>query len=243
MGKTATALVVLLVGLVIGYGVMPVSEDTNPPPPRLITVLGTASVSTAPDEATVSLGVRKEADTNDAAVQLNADAMSLVMKALAGAGIEESDISTTDFNLDRHYENRDTKRETVTYVAENEVQVTIRDLTKVGTTIDAAVSAGATSVGNVDFKLSNANKVRQQALLQAVKSAQAKAAAIAEASGLKVGDVVSLREQVGEYSRYGYDVKAQNWGTPTLAGLAATPVAPEQVQTEVDVTAVFELQR
>jgi len=243
MGRIATALVVLLVGLVIGYGVMPVSEDTNPPPARLITVLGTASVSTAPDEATVSLGVRKEADTNDAAVQLNADAMSSVVKALTQAGVDESDISTTDFDLNRHYENRDTKRETVTYVAENQVQVTIHDLAKVGAVIDAAVSAGATSVGNVDFKLSNANQVRQQALLQAVKSAQAKAAAIAGASGLKVGDVVSLREQVAEYSRYGYDSYKAVFAGLVPAGAAEMSVAPEQVQTEVDVTAVFELER
>ncbi len=243
MKKIAMGVVVLIVGLAVGYGVTSVvkgagGSQQKPPPARLVTVSGTATISTAPNEATVNFGVKTQAPDSQTASADNAHTMTAIMAALAKQGVSKSDVSTTDFRLYTQVLNRDTKQQTTVYVADNEIQVTVRDLTKTGSVIDAAVAAGATDVGGIQFKLSNQTNVRQQALEQAVKDAQAKAEAMARASGVTLGGIVSMRENVENNPipyQYGNVFAAAPSPAPT------TPVSPQQVQTQVTVTAVWDL--
>src|SRR5581483_7481764 len=133
---------------------IPSLAQTSPPPTpstsgRTVTVSGTATIRSAPDEAVVSLGVRTQAPTAQQALQENASKMTDVMKALLGAGLKQSDIATTNVSLYPNYNSDGTA--VISFVAENDIQATVHDMSKVGQIIDLAVASGANVTSGISF--------------------------------------------------------------------------------------------
>src|SRR5437870_11937209 len=120
--------------------------------------------------------------------------MAAVMKALSANGVTKDDVKSTNITLNHQTQNRGTKHQQTVYVAQNQVDATIHDLSSVGAVVDAAVKAGATSVGDIRFQLSNQLAARQKALSAAVKGAEQTAQIMAPAAGTSLGPVVSIRE-------------------------------------------------
>jgi uncharacterized protein YggE len=83
------------------------------------------------------------------------------------------------------------------YTVTNTVQVTIRNLNKVGQILDQAVQAGANDVSGVTFAIENPSKLQADALGQAVSDAQNRATALAESSGVQLGNVINITEMPG----------------------------------------------
>lgn len=234
-------LAVLLVGLVGGFAIRAVTADDGGPagPPHLVTVTGTASVSQAPDEAVITLGVRSEAATGEEAFGANAAKANAVLDALAQMGVEEKDIKTANVGLDRQVRDRGTKHETTVYVAHHDVEVTLLDLTSIGDVLDAAVAAGADEVRDIRFGLSDPAQAQQDALAEAVKGARAKADTIAAAAGSKVTGVVSVREQGGVSPGPYLEQAKLAFGAYQAAPTPVVP--PEDIQVRVTVTVVWSL--
>lgn len=234
---------IMAVALGIVIGTVAAGDDvTNQPmPAQVITVTGGATVTAAPDEAVVRVGVRTEADTSEDAYRQNADKTEAVMKALKGAGVPEDQIATTNISLDRRYENRGERDERIFYIAENEFEVLITDLDQVGPVTDAAVKAGANIVGGIEFRLSDQAAAKSDALTKAVEGARAKADTLAAAAEAEVGPVVRIDEENVDvrptYER-GFALEASDaaWGD------AATPISPDDVEVKVSVRVIFELE-
>jgi uncharacterized protein YggE len=207
----------------------------------VITVPGGATVSSAPDEAIVRLGVRTENADSQTALQDNNQKVAAVMKALTALGIVEKDIQTTQVSLNQHIQDRGTNHETKTYVAENQLAVTVHDLTKVGAIVSNTVAAGANVVGGIEFQLSDVSKARENALAKAIDAAHAKATALAEAAGTTLGPVVRIDENnVETHPQF----EKQAFGAASLAlspAASPAPVSPQSVQTDVNVTVVWQL--
>ncbi len=239
-GRTAVLVVVLVVGLGAGVGIRAASSSgpSAKEPPHLITVSGTATVTTPPDEAVVTLGVSSQGTDGSTAFQANATKMKAIMRALQQSGVASADISTTGLNLNQHTKDAGTPQQTTVFTAQNEVQVTIHDLTKVGTAISAAIAAGASNVRNVQFQLSDPTAVSQRALAQAVDGARSKAEAMAKTAGASLGPIVSMRQETGGQPYY------RNFAYNALgvagAGMAA-PISPQNIQTQATVTATWQL--
>jgi hypothetical protein len=121
--------------------------------------------------------------------------MQAVLDALKTAGIAAKDMQTTNVSLQQRVANRGKPNEQHVFVASNAVQVTIHDLSSVGSVIDAVVEAGADSVNDIRFQLANPNTIRSHALSQAVAGAHTKADALARAAGAQVVRVVTISEQ------------------------------------------------
>lgn len=83
------------------------------------------------------------------------------------------------------------------YTVTNTVQVTIRDLNKVGQILDQAVQAGANDVSGVTFAIENPSKLQADALGQAVSDAQNRATALAQSSGVQLDNVIAITEMAG----------------------------------------------
>jgi uncharacterized protein YggE len=201
--------------------------------PNTVTVTGTGTVTSQPDEAVLGLGVRTQASDASDSLKENATRMTAVMKALQDLGIKPADITTTSVSLYPNYSNDGSS--ITSYVAENDISVTLHDLSLVGKAIDDAVAAGANVENGVTFQMSDANSGVTDALKQAVADAQTQAAALADAAGAKLGGVVSISEG-GPVSPIPYGAFA-----PEASG-AVTPVNPGPVQVQVSVTVVWALQ-
>ncbi|HTE99954.1 MAG TPA: SIMPL domain-containing protein, partial [Bradyrhizobium sp.] len=138
-------------------------------PPAAISVTGEATVSVPPDLAEIGGGVTSEAKTAREASEANNAAMGKVLQALKGAGIEEKDIQTARLSLQpQSAPNRSGPSAIAGYRASNRVTIRVRDVTKVASVIDTLVGAGANEIGGINFVVSQASKLLDEARERAV---------------------------------------------------------------------------
>jgi len=166
-------------------------------PPAAISVTGEATLSVAPDQAQIEAGVTSEAKTAREASEANNAAMGKVLLALKAAGTEQKDIQTSRLSLQpESAPNRPPGPNTIVgYRASNHVTVRLHDVTKIAATIDMLVAAGATDIGGINFSVSNASKLLDDARAQAVADARRKAEIYARAAGVTLGAPLSISEE------------------------------------------------
>jgi uncharacterized protein YggE len=165
-------------------------------PRAAISVTGEATVSAAPDLAQIDGGVASDAKTAREASEANNATMGKVLLALKGAGIEARDIQTSRLSLQpQGAPNRPGPSAIVGYRASNRVTIQVRDVTKVASVIDTLVGAGANDIGGINFMVSQASKLLDQAREQAVADARRKAEIYARAAGVTLGAPLSISEE------------------------------------------------
>lgn len=166
------------------------------PIPPAISVTGEATVSVPPDQAQIDGGVTSDAKTAREASEANNASMGKVLLALKGAGIEEKDYQTSRLSLQPQYgPNRAGPSPVVGYRASNRVTVRIRDVTKVAGIIDVLVGAGANELGGINFVVSQASKLLDDAREKAIADARRKAEIYAKAAGVTLGEPLSISEE------------------------------------------------
>ena len=82
----------------------------------------------------------------------------------------------------------------VAYQADNTVTVRVREIAQLGGTIDALAGAGANRLYGIGFEVSEPRAALDAARREAVADARAKAELFAEAAGVTLGPVISIRE-------------------------------------------------
>jgi uncharacterized protein YggE len=165
-------------------------------PPPMISVTGEATVSVPPDQAQIDGGVTSDAKTAREASDANNAAMGKVLLALKGAGIDEKDYQTSRLSLQPQYApNRSGPSPVVGYRASNRVTVKLRDVTKVANIIDVLVGAGANELGGINFLVSQASKLLDDAREKAIADARRKAEIYAKAAGVTLGAPISISEE------------------------------------------------
>lgn len=192
----------------------------------------------APDMATITLGVQTDAPTAGDALKANGARMNQVLAALKKAGIAERDVQTSNLNLNAQYAYEQNQPPKLTgYQASNQVTITVRDLTKLGATVDATVGAGANTVNGISFGLVNPKAAEDAARLEAVKALQAKAELYGRATGYKAVRLVNLSEG-GGYTPPSAPVPMMAYAKREMSD--ATSVSAGELKVRVDVNAVYE---
>src|SRR6476659_8827341 len=165
-------------------------------PPAMISVTGGATVSVPPDQAQIDAGVATEAKTAREASDTNNAAMGKVLLGLKGAGIEEKDYQTSRLSLQpESAPNRTAGPATIVgYRASNRVTIRLRDAGKVASVIDTLVGAGVNDIGGINFTVSQASKLLDDAREQAIADARRKAEIYAKAAGVTLGAPLSISE-------------------------------------------------
>jgi uncharacterized protein len=224
------ALVILAAGLVF-------SSYSGSPQQDVLTASGNAKATAVPDEAMLSVSVETTANDAKASQQENARIAGAVISAIKAQGVEEKDVKTSSYNVYADYSYAESGRKFEGYKATNTVQVTVRDVSKVGSVIDAASNAGANRIDSVQFRLSGeaSDKVRSAVLADAALKAREKAAVMASASGVKLGRVKSVSESSPVIYPVYADAKAM------VAEAASTPVQPGEVDVSATVTLVYSI--
>jgi uncharacterized protein len=215
----------------IGAGALlaaPALAQTDFPP--AITVSGEATISVAPDLAQVEAGVTSDGKTAREASEANNVAMGKVLLALKAAGIDARDIQTSRLSLQpQSAPNRSIPNAIVGYRASNQVTVRLHDVTKVASTIDLLIGAGANDIGGINFMVSQASKLLDDAREQAVADARRKADIYAKAAGVTLGAPLSISEQGSPGPMFRGKMMA-------AAPMATTPVAQGEETLSVTVS-------
>lgn len=185
-----------------------------------VIVSGDSIVQAQPDTAILTISVVTQAKRAIDAQQENASKSEAVVKAVkeaAGAGAE---VKTSGYSLQPQRLYRENQPPTITgYEARNTVTVTLSDLTRVGTVIDASAVAGANDVTGISFTLRKDRPARDQALAEATREAASKARVIAQALGGRVVRIVEVQEEGTTKPPRPYSMEA---GQAKLA--ASTPI-------------------
>jgi uncharacterized protein YggE len=153
---------------------------------------GTAEIS--PDIAYVNIGVHSESSTAVTAVSMNNTSSQKVLDALLGLGVLAKDLRTSNFSI-YSLQKTDPQSGKVTgtyYAVDNNVIVTVRDLPKLGDLLDKAIQAGANSINNVTFDVSDESATLKLARDEAMKNALQQAQELATAAGIKLGDIQNI---------------------------------------------------
>ncbi|HEY93965.1 MAG TPA: SIMPL domain-containing protein [Dehalococcoidia bacterium] len=163
-----------------------------------IWVTGQGEVSVEPDIAVLSLGIESEGKSVAAARDRAAAAMNDVMDTLSSNGVADKDIQTQYFNIQqvRRWD-RETEEEVVTgYRVTNTVTVTIRDIEKVGTIIDAVTDAGGdlTRINGINFSIDDPDEYYEEARKEAVADAKKKAEQLAKLANVSLGAATYISE-------------------------------------------------
>ena len=205
-----------------------------------ITVSGTGSVSTAPDEVIISVGVETTHTDPVTAQQENAQKTTKVIDALKGLGIASEDIKTSGYHMYSRTPDDDSpfsgKKEV--YVVTNTVTVTYNDVSRAGDIIDTAVMSGANNVNSVRFTISDekAQSLRAQALIAAVAQAKTDADTLAGALGVTITGV----QDVTTYGSSTPMVYADTMASGMMEKAAAPIPTPIEAGT-LDVTATVNI--
>lgn len=168
---------------------------------RTVSVSGTGIATIAPDLARFSVGVQEQGKNLTEVQGTVARETDTTITALVKSGLDkDKDLKTSGYAVQPIYDYPKDKAPVVTgYRVANTITATVRGLdkdpNKVGPIIDAAVQAGANNIGNIAFTLSDPEQAGKIARDAAMKNAQAKADALAQAGGAKLGMVITVSDQ------------------------------------------------
>jgi uncharacterized protein YggE len=153
---------------------------------------------------------------------------------LKSLGIAEKDLQTIGYNVYPRYDRQEGKP--TGYSVHNGVRATVRDIAKLGGTIDAAVAAGANQVMGISFDLADRSQAMQQAREAAVNDARAKAEQYAKLAGGTLGAPLKIAENVATPA---FDT-AKRTAAPAAAA-PDTPIQPGEGTVSLTVQITYEL--
>ncbi|MGH4139871.1 SIMPL domain-containing protein [Clostridium sp.] len=183
----------------IASGFSPTANaDETKLPQKIISVNSEGIVKVKPDMAYINVGVQTENKSSKVAQQENSTKMNKVMQVLKENKIVDLDIKTSQYTIypNETYSEKD-KVSTVTgYRVINTLEITIRDISKVGAVIDAVSANEANTVSDIRFTVADPDKYYLQALQNATVKAKAKADTLAKQFEIKIG----LPSQINETS-------------------------------------------
>lgn len=235
LNKTFILASILVLGILVFFvGQMILqNRSVNLQNQNQITVSGEGKIYAKPDVALVNLGVTTQGLTVASVTTSNTDKMNAVIAAVKALKIDEKDIQTTNYNLAPQYNYTQKSGQIFQgYTLEQDVQVKIRDFTKIGDVLSQATTKGANLVGDLQFTIDNPEQFKEQARAAAIAQAKANAQNLAKESGISLGKLINVIEGSNPSPIMYNSARALGGGM-----VASAPVPTVQPgQQEIDIT-------
>jgi uncharacterized protein YggE len=214
-----------------------VAQATGSVIDRGITVVGVGTAAGTPDVAHVSVGIETSAPSVQQAVDDNKGKMAALLEALKALGVADKDIQTNNYSVYTQQgpvaPDGTSDSSAVTYHTSNQVEVTVRDVSKLGDILDKAVAAGANNIYGVNFSVDDTSKLEADARAKAIADAKARAASLAQLTGLQLGDIVSVSEVISS------NVPMYAADRAVGMGGGGTPIQPGELNVNMSVQVTF----
>lgn len=217
----------------------PASQTGGDATLRTINVTGDGSASAPPDVAQIQLGVETINPDATQAIDENTTRMTAVMAVLRQMQIEDKDIQTTNYNmwLEQVLDKNGQPTGETRYHVVNQVQVSLRDLTKTGDLLQQALQAGANNAGGISFRVADQTGLEREARDRALADAQAKAEQLAAGLGAKLGPVRQVTESTGVIPPGPSPLAAER----AIGGAGPVPVSGGEFSVTVQVQVAFDI--
>ncbi len=187
-GAVVVAGVFYLVGQYIASQPQRVAEETEAK--REITVQGIGEVRAKPDVARLALGVQTGVQpTAKAALDMLSRKFEAVVAAVKSSGVNDEDLRATNLSLNPLYDYPDGRQVLRGFEASESIEVTIRDLEKIGEVLARTTAEGVNQSGSLSFEIDEPEALRGEAEEKAIKDATGHAQRLARALGVSLGRV------------------------------------------------------
>lgn len=176
----------------------PALAQMPPPPPhagqRSIHVQGEAKGEFEPDQAVIHFSVVSRDKALEAAKKANDATMQRVLAVTQSFDIPKEKVVTSGVYIAPEYHHRPNsgRPELRGYTVNRNLHVTIRDLSRQEALLSAIVDTKVDQVNHVEFQLSDPEKFASEVRVRAFANAKARAAALAEAAGAKLGPALVI---------------------------------------------------
>lgn len=209
---------------------------------NIVSVIGSGEISVKPDIAYLSIGVETQAATAKEAQSANAEKIAKLNTLLKDTWkIDAKDIQTGQFYVQPNYTYTEKEGQKVKgYTAQHTLNVTYRDLSKIGQLLDAASQAGANRIENIRFSTENPDQYQEQVIEKAMNNAKLKASAIAKSGGRTLGVVVSVTESGGGATPVYMQAEALQMKVASDSA-ASTAIEAGEVTLKTTLSVVYEL--
>lgn len=172
-----------------GQPAMMVAEGT------LLDVSATGRTTRVPDIATIRAGVVTQNATAATALADNSARMGRVLAALKKAGVADRDVQTANIGLQPQYRYVQNEAPVITgYQASNSVSIRFRDIARSGSILDVLAGQGANQIDGPNLSIDKPEAAMDEARIDAIAKARARAALYAKAAGLSVSRILSISE-------------------------------------------------
>lgn len=167
----------------------------------IIKVSGQGRITLKPDMASVEFRVISKDKNQNKALEENSIRSKQLIEVFRAENIKDEDIETIDLNLRpvMNYENN--REELDYYMVTNTIELTIRNIDKLGKFIELASNNGVDSIGYIRYDSSRSNEAYNQALKMAVEDAKSKTNLLGQALGVNIKAVSKLEESSSNHYR------------------------------------------
>lgn len=226
----------IAISLVIYSGVNLFAEK------KTVSAEGRSEIKVQPDVVGIYFNIQTEGKTADEARNKNSEIVEKMKSSLKEEGFSDSEIQTQSFNIYPKYDYSGRDQRITGYTATHSIRVEVDagETEKIGKAIDRGVDAGA-GINYINYELDpeNQKEYKTEAIRLATEDARAKAKALAEGAGQRLGDIVSVSTSDFGYSPWRI-FSAEGSATAEDAK-ASTDIQPSEQTINARVTAVFEI--
>lgn len=201
-----------------------------------ITVEGSGQATLPPDVARVSFTVQNTAKTVSEAQTATTKQANAAIDFVKAQGVEDKDIKTLSYNIYPQYSYpnpcrggdcpvySDNTPKIIGYQVSQSIQVSLRDLTKVGEFLGGIGKLEVQNVNGPAFTLDDTTAGYNAARADAIEKAKIQARLLSRQLGVHLGNIVNFSESSGRYPSPMYD---NGFGVGMMSAKAeASPTIP-----------------
>ena len=204
-------------------------------PVRMLTVTGVAVVKVKPDQAKLTWTIEARADVPASAMSALSSKTASILAALEAFGLPKEDLASSVLSLSPNFQYIDRQPpKLLDYSATTRLEVTINHLPAFPEIVQIGLDFGVTALGNLVFLAKDEARWQSQARQNAMKDALVKARDYADASDVKLGQLISLTDRIAERSGSPGFLSAQR-------GLSEAGIVPKDVAFRQSVIAQYEI--
>lgn len=216
---------------------------------RTITVKGMGRVTASPDYVIISMNMESHEQEYEATMELAAKKIEQLNASLEEIGFEKKSVKTTNFNVRTDYErvkdrSGDYKSVFNGYICSHRLKVEFDfDTKRLAQALYAISKCLAQPELSISFTVKDPSAVNKELLKSATANAKEKAQILCEASGVELGELLTIDYNWGELnivSHTDYMLEEKCMAMP-VGGLADMDIEPDDIDVNDTATFVWEM--
>lgn len=205
------------------------------------TIEGEGKVSAVPTLAQLSFGLMTEGTDVAKLQQENTQKVNTMVAAVKQLGVADKDIQTSQYSIQPRYDYRDGTTRLVGYTVSQQVNVKMRDLSKIGEAFTRIAQMGGNQVQGPTFTIDEPSALKQDARIKALEDARKKAEALSDVLGVKIGRVVTFSESGNTNGPVMPMYREMAATADAMGGAAAPAIEAGSLDVHANVSVTFEV--